>query len=380
VYVSLYKNSTDNIPALTTDSFDILIQPGDTATVSMSYIDASALTAPYVIAARVNDKYPVFTYWPECDSSNNVINFGLMTKVATLNGVQHNGRYSNPVSVLATEEITYEIKAVNAGNAGLVNIIDTLPAYMDYVTASADISYTGTPPSRTILSWWESVSAGGPMNVSFRAKIVAGASASQPLFPNQAWVRTPDNRLTPTNYTYHQGAGIAVVTFSALFGGSIYNADQQALDYRTSPRSGIIVVPDEGYRFAGWRHDEYVSLKGEVIRADSGIMYYDALTIYGNVELRAVFELDDSRDDNEGNREIEEITKPQQTGDRIWASKNMLYVRTNKAGSIVRIYRPDGALYEQHGIITEGTTEIRLEQGIYVVTLNNGIGQKVVIR
>jgi hypothetical protein len=107
-------------------------------------------------------------------------------------------------------------------------------------------------------------------------------------------------------------------------------------------------------------------------------MHYDALTIYGNVELRAVFEPDDLRDDNEGiKREIEEITKPQQSGDKIWSSENMLYVRTNKPGSIVRIYRPDGALYEQHTVITEGTTSIQLPQGIYVVTLNNGTGQKV---
>jgi hypothetical protein len=76
---------------------------------------------------------------------------------------------------------------------------------------------------------------------------------------------------------------------------------------------------------------------------------------------------------------IEEPEKPQQTGDKIWASENILYIRTDKPGSIVRIYTPDGELYEQHTVITEGVTEIRLERGIYVVTLNNGIGKKVVI-
>jgi hypothetical protein len=44
---------------------------------------------------------------------------------------------------------------------------------------------------------------------------------------------------------------------------------------------------------------------------------------------------DDSRDDNGGiNREIEEIIKPQQIGDKIWSAENILYVRTNKSGSI----------------------------------------------
>jgi hypothetical protein len=228
---------------------------------------------------------------------------------------------------------------------------------------------------------WEifNVSSLADTTVSFQVTPQNGVSASQPFYINNAWVRVSDTLFVTTNRTYHQGAGIAVVTFSALFGGSIYNADEQALDYRMSPRSGIIVVPDEGYRFAGWRHDEYVSLKGEVIRADSGIMRCDTLTVYGNVELHAVFEPDDSRDDNGRiNREIEEITKPPKE-DGIWSSENTLYVRTNRPGSIVRIYRPDGAFYDQRTILTEGTTRIQLPQGIYIVTLNNGIGKKVSI-
>jgi hypothetical protein len=121
-------------------------------------------------------------------------------------------------------------------------------------------------------------------------------------------------------------------------------------------------------RLHGWRHDEYVSLKGEVIKADSGIMHYDALTVYGNVELHAVFEPEE-KENRKINRAIEETEKPQQTEDKIWSSENTLYVRTDRSGSIVRIYRPDGVLYEQHTIITESTTEIQLTQVIYFLLL-----------
>jgi hypothetical protein len=379
VYVSLYRNSITAVNTLGTDSFDISIQPGDTAIVSISYTDASALAAPYVIVARVNDKYPEFTYWPECDSLNNVINLGLMTKASTLNTVQHNGRYSNPVSVLANEYITYAIRAVNAGGAGVVSITDTLPAYMNYEIGSAvptELSWTtaGTPP-RTTLLWSATVPAGGFMDVSFDAVPVAGACASQPLFLNQAWVLTPDNRLTPTNYTYHQGAGVAAVTFSASLGGSIFGAAVQVVDYRSTARPGVIVAPDSGYVFAGWQHDAYTSLRGDTIPAASGIMQYDALTIHGNVELHAVFTPSETYIPKD-NRELEEsIELP----DNIWSSKNTLYIRTQKSGGIARIYTPAGTLYDQRTVITEGITSIKLPQGVYVVTLNNGTGRKVVI-
>jgi hypothetical protein len=264
-----------------------------------------------------------------------------------------------------------------------VFITDTLPPYLRYVDGSASggvirDSVMTTPKIYTFNWKISNVSSLADTTVFFRVTPEGGVSASQPFYINKAWVRVSDTLRVMTNSTYHQGAGIAVVTFSALFGGNIYNADEQALDYGTSPRSGISVAPDEGFRFAGWRHDGYVSLKGEVRKADSGIMRCDTLTVYGNVELHAVFEPDDSGDDNEG--PVEEMAKPRQTGDWIWASENILYVRTNKPGSIVRIYGTDGVLYEQHTVIAEGMTEIWLEQGIYVVTLNNGIGQKVVVR
>jgi hypothetical protein len=103
-------------------------------------------------------------------------------------------------------------------------------------------------------------------------------------------------------------------------------------------------------------------------------MNCDTLTIYGNVELRAVFEPDD---DSEIKKPIEEITIPSLPKEKIWSSEGTLYVKTIKSNNIVRIYRPDGALYDQRTILTEGTTKIQLPQGIYIVTLNNGIGHKV---
>jgi hypothetical protein len=261
-----------------------------------------------------------------------------------------------------------------------------LPPYLRYKGAGTGNvtrdSIVSLPLVIDILKWTlTNVSSLTDTTVSFRATPAGGVSASQPFYINNAWVKVKtlnDTLHVMTNSTYHQGAGVAVVTFSAMLGGNIYNADEQALDYRTSPRNGILVVPDDGYRFAGWSHDEYISLKGEVIRADSGIIHCDTLTIYGNVELRAVFEPDND-DDSEIDKPIEGITIPVR-GEKIWAAENMLYVRTEKSGSIVRIYKPDGVLYEQHTILTEGTTQIPLPQGIYIVTINNGVGQTVILR
>ncbi|HCC52834.1 MAG TPA: hypothetical protein DEQ30_12925, partial [Porphyromonadaceae bacterium] len=95
------------------------------------------------------------------------------------------------------------------------------------------------------------------------------------------------------NATYHQGASVGLVTFSAGSGGNIYNAEEQALDYKTTPRTGIVIVPNEGYRFTGWSHENYTSLRGHTIKAENRIMQYDTLTVYGNVNLQANFELEE---------------------------------------------------------------------------------------
>jgi hypothetical protein len=214
------------------------------------------------------------------------------------------------------------------------------------------------------------------VTVSFRATPVSGAVASQPLFINTARVSILSSNVTvPTNSTYHQGAGVAVVTFSASVGGWIFNAGEQALDYRTTPRSGIEVIPEEGYEFAGWSHDAYTSLRGETVPADSGLMDYEDIVIQGNVELRANF-IPANRDRYIGIVEEEQIPEQPET-DRVWAVGDMLYVTPAKAGSVLRIYTVEGVLREQHALVSAGTSTYRLPRGVYIVTVNGGGGRKI---
>jgi uncharacterized repeat protein (TIGR02543 family) len=291
-------------------------------------------------------------------------------------------------------------------------------------------------------------SMAAPTPVAVRATPQAGSSASQPLFINRAWVTVSDTITVPTNSTYHQGAGVSLATFSAGYGGTIYNAETQALDYRTSPRAGILIVPDAGYRFAGWQHDAYRSLRGETIPAQSGILRYDTLTVYGNIELKAGFEPEQFRvsyhlhggavpNTASPNRTGYTIETPDillavpvkkgdpftgwtgsngdipemrvvipygSTGDRtyyanylysgreagdtptgmpvddIWSIDDELYVRTSKENSIVRVYSTEGVLQKQQTIRLAGESKMKLVPGLYVVTLNNGAGKKVMIK
>lgn len=359
----------------------------------------------------------------------------------------HNGLLANPVSILFGDTIEYTITAMNANTdaGGTVIIRDTLPAYLNYVggsgSAGVALSSTGTP-SHDVLTWSHSgVAPTDRRVVSFRATPAVGVCSSQPMFINRAWVTSTDTIHLPTNSTYHQGSCVGVTTFSAGFGGNIYNAAEQALDYRTSPRSGILVVPEEGYRFAGWSHEDYISLRGKTIPAQKGIMLYDTLTIYGNVNLQANFEAEEyliryhlNGGANAGNNPSaytietgtimleapektsdvfvgwtgsngeelqQQVIIPEGTtgelefyanflysgrkdematdpdGDKILAVKNELYIRTSKPGSTVKIYSVDGSLQRQQIILHSGETKIRLPQGIYVVTLNNDIGKKI---
>ena len=65
--------------------------------------------------------------------------------------------------------------------------------------------------------------------------------------------------------------------------------------------------------------------------------------------------------------------------DKAWAVNDDLYIRTSKVGSIVRIYSLDGILREQQTIVSPGITTKKLPRGIYLITINNNIGQKVVL-
>ena len=296
----------------------------------------------------------------------------------------HNGTYGNPVSILFSENVKYTVSMVNVSQkAGAVVLRDTLPAYMNYAgNASPSTGFTITTttgtPTRDVLEWnIPSMIAFDTVTVSYEATPMSGACASQPLFINQAWLYTSDSLLyiRTTNRTYHQGAGISITTFSAQLGGKIYNATEQAVDFRSSPASGIVIVPDEGYRFAGWSHDSYTSLRSEMIEAQEGIMHYDTLTVHGDVELRASFVPIEESIDSEEKEYV--VAKAAETEDKVWSVKDELNVRTIKAGSIVRIYTTDGILYEQYTTTTSDVTTRKLPRGIYIVTVNNNVGKKV---
>ena len=130
---------------------------------------------------------------------------------------------------------------------------------------------------------------------------------------------------------------------------------------------------EEGYKFAGWSHDGYTSLRGVPIRAQRRIMQYDTLMVYGNVELYAEFVPVEAL----LQEEQEEVELEMSYSDKVWAVEDELFITTTSAGSIVRIYSTEGLLFELHTIVSAGITSRKLPRGIYIVTINNDIGQKV---
>ena len=462
VYVSLYSNTISAANRITTDSANIRVEVDSAACIIITIPDATTVTPDmYQIVVRINDRFGNFAYEAECDSSNNVLLFVnplIGKKDATLllpTPLAHPGTYPNPVSVLHGENIEYKITVRNPSpETQRIVVADTLPTYLNYVAASAvglptatidDTGSTSGSPSRTVIKWeFNSVPAGSNAVATVKATPESGSVASQPLFINNAWFKFGNLPWAHTNNTYHQGAGISIMTFSAGFGGNIYNAGEQALDYMTTPRSGIIIVPEEGYAFAGWSHGRYTSLRGAIVEAQEGIMLYDTLTVYGDVELHANFVPEEydvryylNGGSNTKNNPLaytiesgaialeapekagdtfvgwtgsngeapqqsvviekgttgeltfyanflhggrEEVESETMVGnDKAWAIKTDLYVRINKAGSVVRVYSLDGVLREQHTIVVPGITTKKLPRGIYIVTINNNAGQKVVL-
>ena len=307
IYVTLYRNSISLGNILAMDSANIVVGVGESGCVTVRIPNAKSIAGMNNIYARINDRNGNFAYYAECDSLNNELRFinpFLMTKNATLlttPSLAHNGTYPNPVSVLYNEEIKYDITAVNANfTQGTVVITDTIPSYLSYVSGSANPTSAvhnsiiiGSVSHDRLVWTFTNVSSMASQVVSFKATPQSGSVASQPLFINKAWVKLDNQPQLPTNSTYHQGAGISITTFSVGYGGHIYNAEDQALDYMTSPRTGVVIVPEDGYRFAGWSHRNYASLRGVEIKSQEGIMHYDSLTIYGDVELHANFELEE---------------------------------------------------------------------------------------
>ena len=313
VYVALYKpsspqtyNTTDTIATVMLD--DQILQ-GDTGQV-IFYIPDITLFPMENFVIRLNDNGVTYPYQAECEYGNNeitIVNPGLylmMQKHATMfmipsGSVVHDGFYANPVAALYGDTIEYHISAVNPYlTSKNVIIRDTLPAWLDYLSSNPSTTTYPAGSNRTEIVWSFPTLSSGTVSVSFRTTPQSGVSVSQPLYDNRAWITIRDivtnftDTIITTNYTYHQGVGVSLVTFSAGYGGKIFNATEQVLDYRMSPNSGIVIVPDEGYRFAGWSHPAYLSLRGETISAQSGIMRYDTLTVHGDVELHANFDLE----------------------------------------------------------------------------------------
>jgi uncharacterized repeat protein (TIGR02543 family)/uncharacterized repeat protein (TIGR01451 family) len=451
VYATFYNERISAATKLGVGTHNNVINPGDTAYIEISF---NANTPLSTVIARVNDNNGAFPVIPECVEDNNKISLANMKKDASIDSLHDNGTYGNPVSVLYGEVIRYEITAYNVSHtAGAVIIRDTLPAYLDYIDGSAQpasaVSAAKTnaygAPQRDVLRWdLNGIASGQDTTVSYRATPAGGACASQPLFINRAWITSDNTVVTSTNSTYHQGAGVSTITFAAAHGGSLYNATPQVLDYRTSARSGIITLPDDGYAFAFWSHHDYHSLRGERIPAQSEIMHYDTLIILGDVELTAHFKpidypiryhLNGGENDRSNpatytvRSAVITLADPNKDGDlflgwtgsngtvpqrsvtiesgttgeldfyanylysgrddddvpttlkpdKIWGADNYLFVQTSTTGSVVRIYSPTGKLTGLHTILSPGITGIKLHPGLYIVTLNNGIAQKVII-
>jgi hypothetical protein len=416
IFVSFYRDSISTPSFIKTDSINDYLQVGDN-TCLVTYLKALPLKFADIVI-RLNDRRGVYPYQRECHQDDSVrarLNPALslyVRKNATIGSTQNNGRYQNPVAILYNENIKYEISAFNANvHDGATFIIrDTLPAYLDTINLALSTppniavvtSIPGSPLRKEVRFEFPTEPKLSNRTVSFYATPMAGTAASQPLFVNYAVAETdnydhsiyppsgPSGRLSyrSDTATYHQGAGIAIVTFSASVGGIIFGSEPQAVDYRTTARTGVVVVPNGGYKFVGWSHSSYTSLRGDVIPASDGIMSYDTLIIYGDVKLRAEFAPDDRTD----NATVDPLlaTSPQHPS--IWASGGELFVNIeplqwfknpasglNEGIFILRIYTTDGILYKQQTILNTGITTIKLPRGIYICTLNNGIGTKVVI-
>jgi uncharacterized repeat protein (TIGR01451 family) len=323
-----------------------------------------------------------------------------MKKRAWLNSEpdNRNGTYPNPVAVLNSDVITYRITAINANPdvGGSMTVSDTLPAYLNYIPGTGSPTPTessyGTTPARKVLTFnFNGLAPYTTYTAEFKAETASGANAAQPLYINSAYVGLTSPLRGAwgafvDSATYHQGAGVAVVTFSASAGGLLIAAEPQAVDYNTavSP-SSLLVVPDSGYVFAGWSHPAYVSLKGIEVPATTGVFDLDTLLIYGNVELTAVFEV------SHGFTPSEAVTPDALISDSIalsntiagkplvWSSGSEIFVKPATIPSVLRLYTPDGVLIRQETLLTKETTKFKQSAGIYIATLNNGVAVKVVV-
>jgi hypothetical protein len=135
-------------------------------------------------------------------------------------------------------------------------------------------------------------------------------------------------------------------------------------------------VPDSGYVFAGWSHPAYVSLKGVEVPADSGVFDLDTLPIYGDVELTARF-AEANLNKVPNLVKVDDDASEEAVISQIWASGGELFVQPAETPSILRIYNANGVFIRQQTILAKGITSIRMSGGVYIATLNNGLGVKL---
>ena len=166
------------------------------------------------------------------------------TKSAQISGLVNGGQVESPVPTLYGDTIQYTVTAVNLDTIAArmsVTVYDTVPEYLSIVPGSWGTgAYNASTRS---LQWNLSLPNGGQGDVSFRATPISGACAAQPLWINQAYVRS--NVTYRTTRTYHQGAGHLLATLSASLGGVVLNDAPHALDY-TQSLPGADVAPFDG--------------------------------------------------------------------------------------------------------------------------------------
>ena len=63
----------------------------------------------------------------------------------------------------------------------------------------------------------------------------------------------------------------------------------------------------------------------------------------------------------------------------MWSYSGYLYVRINKSATL-RVYSIDGMLVKQVNNLGIGTYEFSMPKGVYIVTLDNGITEKIIVR
>lgn len=209
-------------------------------------------------------------------------------KRAFLDGIEYNGTYNCPDTLLYSDELTYEITVVNTDSYNSNTIIyDTIPDGLAVSINSISNKGSFNALSR-VITWELHIPPGDSTQISYKARKISGTNN---LMVNSAYINS-NGEVQQTNSTFHKGA-LCKVTFAAGKNGSISNTSPQFIDYSSCPNNGIKVVPEPGYSFAGWNYPAYTDLKGFRHPAESGIYDYSWISIGNNIHLTANFDKED---------------------------------------------------------------------------------------